>query len=141
MVLNGRLGIVQTFGSEAMSRDALPAVHAIGELVQVRTDTGDTAVLLKTPFDIGRWLVQQIQTPHEQVGDVQPPAGEYELYNDLIWQFGRPSAPPEVVAYFAEPDEAVVGAQNADWKHASMPRRRRWWRIRPCSVGYGKIAA
>jgi hypothetical protein len=118
-VLSLRDGILQFSGSAGMQRDYLPPLATPGELVTVRTSSGQTAVLLAIPFELGRWLLQQALAAHWRQASgpaanapagsgAAPPAaqptlpGEYALYNDLLWQF-------------AAPDPAQLPADLAAW--------------------------
>ncbi len=109
-------GILQFSGSEDMERSFLPPPAPAGELVTVRTNSGQTAVLLAAPFDVGRWLVHKALAAHWAQPAPPPLPDEYILYNDLLWQFGAPHLAPEladIVARSARPDDRAGGAAAA----------------------------
>jgi hypothetical protein len=88
--LNMELGILRFFGSETVDRTALPDRQPAGSLVTVRNDGGATMVLVETPFDVGRWLVSQVGNAHLAGEPRQPLPPEYQLYNDVLWEFAPP---------------------------------------------------
>jgi hypothetical protein len=104
LVVNHRLGILQTFGSELLPTDQLPSPHPVGQLATVRTDNGQTAVLLEVPFEVGRWLVNQAHSAHWAAEPLRPLPGEYRLYADRLWEFAAPQVEPEIAAYFEDDD-------------------------------------
>jgi hypothetical protein len=63
-------------------------------------------LLLEAPFDVGRWLVRRALAAHWEGRATRPPAGEYILRNDLLWQFAAPVVAPEIAALVAEGDAA-----------------------------------
>jgi hypothetical protein len=121
VVINSEHGLLQAFGGDRMAREHLPPAHAIGTLVPVKTDQGDSAILLEAPFDFARWRLEAALTAHWQLEEPRPLPAEYRLYHDLIWQFDQPVASPELAAYFEPPapdaplpdvntlDEAALG--------------------------------
>ena len=90
LIINGQVGVLHTFGSESMAREQLPKSQRVGQMVMVKTDSGEPAVLLEAPFDFGRWRLQCALANHWQVASAHQLPGEYRLYNDLIWQFEAP---------------------------------------------------
>ena len=107
-ILSVHGGILQFSGSEDMPRAYLPKQAAVGELVTVRTGGGQNTVLLAAPFDLGRWLVRQALEARRgrsagQAGD-DALAGEYALYNDLIWQFAAPKLPADLAEWWERSD-------------------------------------
>lgn len=107
VVLNHRLGIVQGFGSETLPDDQLPSPHPVGELVTVRSDHGQAAVLLEMPFEVARWLLAQVHAAHWAAVPLRPLPGEYRLYADRLWHFAVPEVAAELTAYF-EDDESKL---------------------------------
>lgn len=104
-ILSLQNGFLQFSGSENMQRSFLPPPAADGELVTVRTNGGQTAVLLAAPFEAGRWLVRQALDAHWRQPTSQPLPDDYTLYNDLIWQFSVPQLPPELVQWWERSGE------------------------------------
>jgi hypothetical protein len=102
LVLNAIQGIVQAFASETMPSEQLPRPHAVGQLVSVRTDNGDTAVLLEAPWEFCRWRLLTVQAAHWQGAQNRPLPGEYQLVQDCIWEFAAPEPDPALAAYFQE---------------------------------------
>ena len=134
-VLSLHEGILQFSGTEDMRRSYLPASHPVGELVPVSSGGEETTVLLESPLDVGRWLVQSAQEIKWQRGEPQPLGGEYALYNDLIWQFDAPHLPPALeelwsqpaVAENDRPDRAALTAAAAALvSHPAMQGWRQW---------------
>jgi hypothetical protein len=102
LVVNHRLGVLQSFGSEMLPNDQLPSPHAVGQLATVRTDNGQTAVLLEIPFDVGRWLLWQAHIAHWLAVPLRSLPGEYRLYGDQLWHFAAPEVDPVLAAYFVD---------------------------------------
>jgi hypothetical protein len=102
LVLNATQGIVQAFASETMPAEQLPRPHAEGQLVSVRTDNGGVAVLLEAPWDFCRWRLLAIQAMHWQGAQTRPMPGEYQLYQDRIWEFAAPQPDLALAVYFQE---------------------------------------
>ncbi len=135
-VLSVEGGILQFSGSEGMERAFLPNPVEPGELVTVRTNSGQNMVLLAAPFDVGRWLVRQSLAAHWGQPTPAPLPDEYKLYNDLLWQFVDPQLPADLAAWwekatpppnkaFAAPAVAAAAAVLVDdpamegWAHWS----------------------
>jgi hypothetical protein len=114
MVVNHRLGVIQTFGSDILPDDQLPSPHPIGQLVTVRSDNGQAAVLLEVPFDVARWLVAQTHTAHWANVPLRPLPGEYRLYGDLLWKFAMPEVDPALAVYFSEDESPLPPAEELD---------------------------
>ncbi len=107
MVINHRLGILQTFGSETLPTDQLPSPHAVGQLATVRSDQGQAAVLLEVPFEVARWLLAQAHSAHWAAVPLRPLPGEYQLYGDSLWIFAMPEIDPTLGSYFGEDESAL----------------------------------
>ena len=107
LVVNHRLGVLQTFGSETLPDEQLPSVHPVGQLVTVRSDVGQSAVLLEVPFDVARWLLAQVHSAQWAAVPLRPLPGEYRLFGDRLWIFDVPEVAPELARYFA-PDESTL---------------------------------
>lgn len=114
MVLNHRMGVLQTFGSEILPADQLPSSHPVGQLVTVRTDSGQPAVLLEIPFDVARWLLAQVHTAHWAAVPLRPLPGEYRLYGDRLWRFAMPEVDPALALYFGEDESPLPPADELD---------------------------
>jgi hypothetical protein len=71
-------------------------------LATVRTDNGQTAVLLEIPFDVGRWLLWQAHIAHWLAVPLRSLPGEYRLYGDQLWHFAAPEVNPVLAAYFVD---------------------------------------
>lgn len=98
-ILSLESGILQFSGSEGMLTSFLPPRTPVGELVTVRTNGGQTAVLLAAPFDAGRWLVREALAAHWRQPTPQPLPDEFALYNDLLWQFAAPTLPADLATW------------------------------------------
>lgn len=114
MVLNHRLGVLQTFGSETMPAEQLPSPHHVGQLVTVRSDQGQSAILLEIPFEAARWLVAQVHAAHWAALPLRPLPGEYRLYGDRLWLFALPEIDPALARYFAEDDTPLPPVEEID---------------------------
>ena len=105
-------GIVQCSGVESMEASQLPPHRAAGELALVNDDEGTHSLMLETPFEVGRWLLQRALDAHWRRDETPDLPGEYKLYNDLIWQFGPPTLPD---AYrFVFETNATSGLEHPD---------------------------
>lgn len=128
------VGIVHFFGSETIDASVLPKRHALGEMFAVQEDNGRHAVLLEAPFDYGRWLVLSALRAQLALSPPRPTPGEYQLYNDLLWQFAEPQLEAPLALQWAapSPDAALPDAETltaatvalfahpvmADWAYA-----------------------
>lgn len=112
LVINARLGIVQAFGSESIAVEHLPQPQGVGQMTLVKTDTGENAVLLEAPFDFCRARILAALATGWQVEPKRDLPAEYQLYNDLIWQFAAPQPPEDLDAYFSETAQDAPGAGN-----------------------------
>ncbi|MEM7126360.1 MAG: hypothetical protein AAF702_08550 [Chloroflexota bacterium] len=90
IVVNVATGILQAYGADRMPAEDLPSEKALGELITVAIDGGESIIFLEAPFDYGRWLVLNALPQHWAGKAWQPLFGEYTLYNDILWQFNRP---------------------------------------------------
>jgi hypothetical protein len=100
-VLNLHQGVLQTFGAESLPQNQLPPGQTPGQLVTVRTDSGQPAVLLEAPFDLGRWLLAQAHAAHWEAVPPKAFPAEYQLFGDLLWQFGAPAVDEEMARLLA----------------------------------------
>jgi hypothetical protein len=114
MMVNHRLGILQTFGSEALPADQLPSPHPVGQLATVRADNGQAVVLLEIPFEVARWLVAQAHTAHWAAVPLRPLPAEYRLYGDRLWEFAMPEVDPTLALYFSEDESPLPPAGELD---------------------------
>lgn len=103
VILNPASGILHAFGSDAVPHQHLPASGHIGELVSVRSDSGEAAVMLEAPFDFGRWRLQAALAAHWRQPTPRPLPAEFRLYGAEIWQYAPPAPDPALVACFAQP--------------------------------------
>lgn len=114
MVVNHRLGVIQAFGSEMLPSEQLPSPHPVGQLATVRTDNGQSAVLLEIPFEAARWLLAQVHTAHWASVPLRPLPGEYRLYGDRLWEFAVPEVDPALAIYFSEDESTLPPADELD---------------------------
>ena len=112
IVHNGYGGILQTMAIEQMHKEDLPPRHKIGELLSASVGIGEALVFLETPFDYGRWLVQQALTAHWNGMGWREFFDEYTLYNDLIWQFDAPKLDDDIVALYAAENTTKDAEEN-----------------------------
>ncbi len=101
MVLNLRVGVLQAFGAENLPQHQIPPGQAPGQLVTVRTDSGQPAVLLEVPFDLGRWLLLQAHKLHWEAMPHRSMPAEYKLFADCLWQFAPPLVDARIVELLA----------------------------------------
>jgi hypothetical protein len=106
--LNPEIGILRFFGSETGDRTALPDRQPVGNLVTVRNDGGAAMILVETPFDVGRWLVAQAGNAHLAGENQQPLPREYQLYNDLLWEFAAPVVDDAITIIWSAKPAPVV---------------------------------
>lgn len=127
-VLGRRAGIVQMFGSETMALEGLPGAQPIGQMLTAELGGGRRAVLLEAPFEYGRWLVQEAALTQLSGGAAQPLPGEWQLYNDLVGEFGRARVPDGLADLFVEfgdapaalDEEEMAAATEALLRHAAF---------------------
>jgi hypothetical protein len=126
MVLNLRMGVLQAFGAEHLPRHQMPDSQTPGHLVTVRTDSGQPAVLLEIPFDVGRRLLLQAHKPHWEALLPKPLPDEYKLFADCLWQF----APPVVEPFIAEllTPRAIASTSPGEPEELSAPASAEAWR-------------
>jgi hypothetical protein len=114
MMVNHRLGVLQTFGSEILPADQLPSPHPVGQLVTVRSDHGQSSVLLEIPFEVARWLVAQAHTAHWAAVPLRPLPGEYRLYGDRLWLYPVPEVDPALSLYFSDDESPLPPVDELD---------------------------
>lgn len=119
LVVNSRLGIIQAFGSETIDPEHLPQTTAVGQMTLVKTDGGENAVLLEAPFDFCRARIAAALHAHWKMEPKRELPPEYQLYNDLIWQFAPPSIEPNLARFFAEPPQP--NPESADVADSTQP--------------------
>ena len=95
-----------------MEASQLPPQRAEGELALVEDDEGAHSLMLETPFEVGRWLLQRALDAHWRRDETPDLPSEYKLYNDLIWQFGAPML-PDAYRFVFEAD-ATSGLEHPD---------------------------
>jgi hypothetical protein len=95
-------GIIECSGVASMEASQLPPVRRAGDLVVIGEGAEPRIIMLETPLDVGRWLVQQALAAHWRQPEPADLPGEYKLYNDLIWQFAPPHLPDNCSHIFAE---------------------------------------
>lgn len=105
-VLNSAVGVLRFFGSETVDRSVLPPVQPVGGIFTVMSDNGGDAIVLETPFDYGRWLLAEALAAQQANASTLPLPGEYQLYNDRIWEFAPPFV-EEVVQGYWQPQADV----------------------------------
>jgi hypothetical protein len=98
--LNLEVGVLRFFGSETVDRSVLPAAQPVGKLFTVKNDAGGNAIVLEVPFDYGRWLVAQALAAQRAELSTQSLSGDYQLYNDRIWEYAPPVADETVRRYW-----------------------------------------
>ncbi|MEX1019206.1 MAG: hypothetical protein WDZ49_06075, partial [Litorilinea sp.] len=117
LVINPRRGIVQAFGSESIAPEHLPQTQAVGQMTLVKTDSGEDAVLLEAPFDFCRARIRVALAAGWQVEPKRDLPAEYQLYNDLIWQFAPPQSDKTLAKFFeaaADADAQAVKGEAAE---------------------------
>ena len=98
MSVNNYTGQIQALADEAAPARELPPERAIGQLVSMESDTGRDVAFVEAPFDFARWRVLQALPGQWALASELPP--EFRLYSDLIWEFARPEAAPDLRHYF-----------------------------------------
>ncbi len=125
-VVGRHAGMVQMFGSETMPLEGLPGAQPVGQMLTAELGGGRRAVLLEAPFEYGRWLVQEAVQAHLDGRAAQPLPSEWQLYNDLLGEFGRAQAPEELADLFVEDapvelnDEEMAAAAQTLLSHAAF---------------------
>ncbi len=107
-----RNGIVGLYFSEQVDPHWIPKRHLIGEQVVVEMESG-AALFVEAPIAYGLWLMQSaLRLTHDNIAQA-PLTPDYQLYNDLIWQFDRVQPPAELQRYFLPADEAPTLAPDS----------------------------
>ena len=119
LTVNLGAGIVRFFGSETVDGSVLPARQAVGNLLTVENDTGESSVVLEAPFDYGRWLVWQALRAHLATDQTQPIPGELQLYSDQVTQFGPPQVDDALLAYWHSPPSNNTQLDKSDLETAT----------------------
>lgn len=113
-VLSLFTGVVQFSGGEDMEASLLPAPHPLGDIFKVEVGRGVMLTMQEMAFDLGRWLLRQALAVHWARAQTHPLPGEYQLYNDLLWEFAAPQIDDALVQRWEAPVTAEDVAPDAD---------------------------
>jgi hypothetical protein len=83
-------GTMQFSGGVDMDAALFPPRHALGDVFKVEMGNGARLTMQEAAFDLGRWFLRTALTVHWAREQVQPLPEEYQLYNDLLWEFAAP---------------------------------------------------
>ncbi len=108
LLLHGAQGIVHTAFADQVEAIFLPEPRPVGMLLPVSVNEWGSGLMLEAPFDVGRWLVRRALAAHWEGRAPRPPAGEYTLYNDLLWQFAPPVVDATLAAYASAGQEPAA---------------------------------
>lgn len=80
-------GIVAAAGADMLPADEVPPAVPVGEVLAVPQPAGlRPLMLVGVPFDAGRRVIQRALERNWLAG--QPPPLTYQLFGELIWQYG-----------------------------------------------------
>ena len=83
--INASTGLLDTFGSEAVDPQYLPAPRSVGEMVNVALTNGLPTVFLEVPVAYAHWRLEQAVAAHWQQPKPQPLPEEYTFYNPYLF--------------------------------------------------------
>jgi hypothetical protein len=92
----------------------------VGQALTVLLDRGQRAVMLEIPVDVGRWLIQQGLAAHWQLNPTRSLPGEYQLYNDLIWEWAAPRVDEPFVRLWQPATESKIDEETAQTAVAEL---------------------
>lgn len=84
MRINASNGLLDTFGSEAVDPQYLPAQRSVGEMVSIALTNGLPSVFLEVPVDYACWRLEQAVAAHWRQSKPQPLPEEYTFYNSHL---------------------------------------------------------
>ncbi len=99
--INASAGVLESFGSEAIDPQYLPAQRAVGEMVSVALSNGSPTIFLEVPLDYARWRLEQAVAAHWQQPKPQPLPEEYTFYNPYLSLAGSAEPVAELQALLA----------------------------------------
>jgi hypothetical protein len=115
LLIQPRGGILSAHFVERVDRSRVPEQQRIRHTVAVPLSPSEETIILEIPFELGRALVQMALRAHWRGDAPIPLAGEYRLYNEWIWQFGKPTLDPGLQALVDEPWPAgPLSQRNAE---------------------------
>jgi hypothetical protein len=91
--INASGGLLDTFGSEAVDPQYLPAARQVGELVNITLTNGAPTVFLEIPIAYAHWRLQQVIDAHWQLVQPKSLPDEYTFYNPYLFRGERPELP------------------------------------------------
>lgn len=111
-IVNLRNGIMAFYCSEQIDPSMIPAAPTGAPIVKVQTENGES-IFLEAPIEYGLWLVQNaLSRNHQGEGAILLPP-EYQLFNDLIWQF-QPTLDESIVQLWAATQPAQEPPLDAE---------------------------
>lgn len=87
--VNASNGLLDTFGSEAVDPQYLPAQRPVGEMVSIALTSGPPTVFLEVPVDYARWRLEQAVAAHWRQPKPRPLPEEYTFYNPYLSLAGK----------------------------------------------------
>ena len=106
--INASAGVLDTFGSEAVDPQYLPAQRSVGEMVSVALTNGPPTVFLEVPVAYARWRLEQAVATHWRQSKPQPLPDEYTFYNPHLSLAEAAELPAEL--------QALLTSGPALWK-------------------------
>ena len=82
--INARGGLLDTFGSEAIESQYLPAQRSVGEMVSIALTNGTPTVFLEVPLGYAGWRLKQAVAAHWRQSKPRPLPEEYTFYNPYV---------------------------------------------------------
>jgi hypothetical protein len=98
--INASAGVLETFGSEAIESQYLPAQRSVGEMVSIALTSGPPTVFLEVPVDYARWRLEQAVAAHWRQPKPKPLPEEYTFYNPSLCLAGKAELPVQLDELF-----------------------------------------
>ena len=98
--INASAGVLDTFGSEALDPQYLPAQRSVGEMVSVTLTNGPPTVFLEVPVKYARWRLEQAVATHWRQSKPQPLPDDYTFYNPYLSLAEAAELPAELQTLF-----------------------------------------
>jgi hypothetical protein len=96
--VNASNGLLDTFGSEAVDPQYLPAPRPVGEMVSIALTNGTPTVFLEVPLAYARWRLEQAVAVHWRQAKPRPLPEEYTFYNPYLSLAGRAELSDELAS-------------------------------------------
>ncbi len=110
--INANVGLLDTFGSEAVDSQYLPSARSVGELVSIARTNESPTVFLEVPFGYAHWRLRQALKTHWSRPNPSPLPDEYTFYNPYLFD--------GTVAHVPDELQALLASGPALWQKSSV---------------------